>query len=609
MTSNELEIFKQSILDDVRVMMQTTSQVTQYIGARYVPLFADPLDWNSQMEYEPLTIVLNQGNSFTSRQFVPKGIDISNTDFWANTGNYNAQIEQYRQEVKELHSKVTNKLTSVNTVNELKALEDATVGMIVKTNGFHSVDDGGAAYYNIIDNGPANEKDIIALNSGLFAELIITDTMNPCMFGCYGDGIHDDTEVLNYILQNGDFTIVSSVGKHFKCSDTITITKRRNIDFGLAEFIFENSTYGFLINMSSESDNIHERFAPIIRNIVINGKNCSICIYVQNGYKATIENIYINNFNNIGLRKDSGYELVINNIWCHASKNSTNSVGIYAYGNDCEYGNLFGANCHTGVKMRGGANHFSLIHFWLYQDEGRINGNELYQDSAMIELETGGNDIYHIDYAYFDSYQYGIKYNGFGNIYIDSAFCLFPALSNLSANYNQLKQYLIYAENANLNYISRIVINNYYLRGNSLNKSNIFVIPENYNSRPLSWGSGITESTFTNNIPTDFSNKLTIENGEFISKRVTQISNDFVQVSMIVKSDTSSEQVAVKYPDWMKNLNNIVVIGFKDSNRYFTGKASAIGFNLGDKYAPLDEKSPNTYYSLTFDVPLVPLTD
>ena len=73
MTSTELEIFKQAILDEVRVMMQATGQVTQYIGARYVPLIAEPIEWNDKREYEPLTIVTNQGNSYTSRQFVPKG--------------------------------------------------------------------------------------------------------------------------------------------------------------------------------------------------------------------------------------------------------------------------------------------------------------------------------------------------------------------------------------------------------------------------------------------------------------------------------------------------------------------------------------------------------
>lgn len=81
--------------------------VTQYVGARYVPVFANPAQWSNEREYEPLTIVLYQGNSFTSMQYVPVGIDINNEKFWAETGNYNAQIELYRQEVREYSKKLT----------------------------------------------------------------------------------------------------------------------------------------------------------------------------------------------------------------------------------------------------------------------------------------------------------------------------------------------------------------------------------------------------------------------------------------------------------------------------------------------------------------------
>ena len=80
---------------------------TQYIGARYVPLFAEPLDWSIDSVYEALTIVYYAGNSYTSRQAVPKGIDITNEKYWALTGNYNAQIEQYRQEVKAFDGRIT----------------------------------------------------------------------------------------------------------------------------------------------------------------------------------------------------------------------------------------------------------------------------------------------------------------------------------------------------------------------------------------------------------------------------------------------------------------------------------------------------------------------
>lgn len=79
--------------------------VTQYIGARYVPIFADKA-WNSDTAYEPLTIVLHNGNSYTSRQYVPAGVEIENEDYWAETGNYNAQIEAYRKEVLDFSSKI-----------------------------------------------------------------------------------------------------------------------------------------------------------------------------------------------------------------------------------------------------------------------------------------------------------------------------------------------------------------------------------------------------------------------------------------------------------------------------------------------------------------------
>lgn len=80
---------------------------TQYIGARYVPLFADPLEWDKTMEYEPLTIVSYQGNSYTSRQAVPSNIEITDEKFWALTGNYNAQVEAYRKEVAQYGEAVT----------------------------------------------------------------------------------------------------------------------------------------------------------------------------------------------------------------------------------------------------------------------------------------------------------------------------------------------------------------------------------------------------------------------------------------------------------------------------------------------------------------------
>ena len=98
--------------------------VREYVGARYVPLFADPIEWNDKRTYEPLTIVEHEGNSYTSRQFVPLGIDISNDDFWALTGNYNAQVEQYRQEVLAFDGRITKNTNDIaKNANDIAAVK------------------------------------------------------------------------------------------------------------------------------------------------------------------------------------------------------------------------------------------------------------------------------------------------------------------------------------------------------------------------------------------------------------------------------------------------------------------------------------------------------
>ncbi len=85
----------------------------QYIGARYVPIFGrgrgTSVDWDEGANaYEPLSIVYWNGDTYTSRRYVPAGIDIQNTDYWVITGRYNAQVEQYRQEVMGFSDRIAD---------------------------------------------------------------------------------------------------------------------------------------------------------------------------------------------------------------------------------------------------------------------------------------------------------------------------------------------------------------------------------------------------------------------------------------------------------------------------------------------------------------------
>lgn len=110
----------------------------QYIGARYIPVFADPVEWTDERTYEPLTMVQHLGETYMTKQAVPLGVQLPDTsqgeesnDYWVHMSNWNAQIETYRQEVLQYNGRIstlendlpTSAFDSTNTVK--KAIDDA----------------------------------------------------------------------------------------------------------------------------------------------------------------------------------------------------------------------------------------------------------------------------------------------------------------------------------------------------------------------------------------------------------------------------------------------------------------------------------------------------
>lgn len=101
----------------------------QYIGARYVPKFADPVEWQNGVPYEPLTIVTYMGASYTSKKAVPAGVKPTDSGYWAATGNYNAQVEEYRQLVLRTTEELLGKLQPLDAVpNYLRNKKILVVG-------------------------------------------------------------------------------------------------------------------------------------------------------------------------------------------------------------------------------------------------------------------------------------------------------------------------------------------------------------------------------------------------------------------------------------------------------------------------------------------------
>lgn len=122
-----------------------------YIGARYVPIFEG--EWNPNTAYEPLTIVTNEGNSYTSRTYVPIGIPINNNQYWALTSNFNSQLED-----------IYNKLNEIPIFNPSKMTKGISLSLIMEKTFYPG------------------------------------DTYNPLQGGCY---VEDNKYVLAYSLNNG----------------------------------------------------------------------------------------------------------------------------------------------------------------------------------------------------------------------------------------------------------------------------------------------------------------------------------------------------------------------------------------------------------------------
>ena len=256
----------EQISEIMEIFMKTYgAEHRQYIGARYVPIFGrkndDSIEWNNSAPYEPLTIVLHEGNSYTSRQYVPVGIDILNESYWANTGNYNAQVEAYRQDVIRLSNSLdteidnrtkadaalTSDIGEVNTrahnieIEYVKAYEtvaamksDTAVyaGMIVKTNGFYEPGDGGASFYALSETGTSNEMDVIAIKNSLNAILIVPNAeIAPEQVGAKGTNVqtNDDTEYIQKAIDIASQKMISvKIAGYYYISDTIVIPGYQN---------------------------------------------------------------------------------------------------------------------------------------------------------------------------------------------------------------------------------------------------------------------------------------------------------------------------------------------------------------------------------------------
>lgn len=305
--------------------------VRQYIGARYVPLFANPAEWNNTKTYEPLTIVLHEGNSYTSRQYVPAGIDITNNEYWALTGNYNAQIEAYRKTAQNALDKATTNETNITKLEQnTKYILDSYKNDIDTdyTNAWNKImqeiEHGGTIIFpsNKIVNGTfiINKRNIRITNAILASPIIVDVTatndnqdgvlIEKCRFtGEYGIELRRGvgTTITNNTFTNNKYAIYATVQPEYNQQIRQTIITNNSI--------YTKNT-GIYVNIS-QPNNFYLAADWIISNNQINTLEENIHIEYADGVNITNNICFLSlgtstKRNNVYLNKCS-YSIIANN--------------------------------------------------------------------------------------------------------------------------------------------------------------------------------------------------------------------------------------------------------------------------------------------------------
>lgn len=126
----------------------------QYIGSRYVPKVEG--EYDSSKAYESLSVVLYNNSSYTSKKPVPAGILPTNTEYWAKTGDYNAQVATVVKQLDGTTDSGLKTLISSHTSN-MSNPHNVTADQLGKTINSS----------NLVEGAVTNDK--LSDDSGVFA--------------------------------------------------------------------------------------------------------------------------------------------------------------------------------------------------------------------------------------------------------------------------------------------------------------------------------------------------------------------------------------------------------------------------------------------------------
>ena len=377
----------------------------QYIGARYVPIFGrkdeESIEWDNTKTYEPLTVVLHEGNSYTSRQFVPVGIDIKNEDFWALTGNYNAQVEQYRQDTQNALTVAKNALTlaQTNEADLLLKADSATTYSKTEVDTKLSTKADASTTYSKAETDERIES--------------LRPVSNVLDYGVKNDGT-DVTDTLNAILSTGHSNLFFPDGV-YTISDTLNVPMGSRITLSSGAIIRATRDMDTMIALSRVTESTVS--TVIGGNGQIDGNGHATNGIVGLGTTINIDGIQISNCKGIALDLSHAHAAIVNNIVIVGNGSETiapTTIGIRT-NFDSQFSNIR-MWCVWKMFETRGMNLFTNIYGWA---GGAFNGSVGFDNYDNNEIDIRGENIY------VDCFLTAIHSSSFAHVSIDNFIPMF----------------------------------------------------------------------------------------------------------------------------------------------------------------------------------------
>lgn len=310
-------------------------------------------------------------------------------------------------------------IRTFNSVEEMKASNTLKAGALAKTLGFYTAGDGGGADYVVKDtanNYTPDEASIIMLKNNLFAHLIIQDVLNVKQMGAYGDGAHDDTNVLkNKIFLSGnhdlDYLTIYFPDGNYLISETLETSSEFTSNVKMeqnARIFTETEDLEYLIRLGRWGTARWDGwFIGGILDCNNKGKSCFGASSFGKDVGFVIRDVVCKNFKLYGFHTNpnnipsAGFKAY--NINFLNNKPWIGSICIYNANTDNFFKDLYAVNVQGGIETD---DKITVDNFHTWIDSSCIA--ELWENSflAKIKADNGANNA-KFSKCYADTVRYG----------------------------------------------------------------------------------------------------------------------------------------------------------------------------------------------------------